>query len=69
MGRLVRFVGAFNTCAFAHNECRAILQRGAAHAPRLLIAFSEQRERYPNPADLEQYSGIGTTASYWSTVR
>lgn len=31
---------------------------GAALAPRLLVAFGSDRERFPNAADLQQYSGI-----------
>ena len=31
---------------------------GASLAPRLLVAFGEQRERYHNAADLQQYAGV-----------
>lgn len=31
---------------------------GAALAPRLLAAFGEQRERFPNPAAMQKYGGI-----------
>ncbi|HET9395140.1 MAG TPA: IS110 family transposase [Nitrospiraceae bacterium] len=31
---------------------------GPVFAPRLLIAFGEQRERYPNAADLQRYAGV-----------
>lgn len=31
---------------------------GPVYAPRLLAAFGEQRQRYPKPADLQQYAGI-----------
>ena len=31
---------------------------GPALAPRLLVAFGEQRERYKNAADIQKYSGI-----------
>lgn len=31
---------------------------GAVYAPRLLTAFGEQRERYPDPDDLQKYAGI-----------
>ncbi len=31
---------------------------GPSLAPRLLVAFGEQRERYHNAADLQQYAGV-----------
>jgi transposase len=31
---------------------------GPVFAPRLLTAFGEQRERYPNPEDLQRYAGV-----------
>ncbi len=31
---------------------------GPSLAPRLLVAFGEQRERYPNAADLQKYAGV-----------
>lgn len=31
---------------------------GPTLAPRLLAAFGEQRERYPNPHDLQRYAGV-----------
>jgi hypothetical protein len=31
---------------------------GAALAPRLLVAFGERRERFPNAAALQKYAGI-----------
>lgn len=31
---------------------------GPTFAPRLLVAFGEQRHRYPNPTDLQRYAGI-----------
>jgi transposase len=37
---------------------RALPGAGAALAPRLLVAFGERRERYPNAAALQKYAGI-----------
>ena len=31
---------------------------GAVFAPRLLVAFGEQRERFPSAEDLQKYAGI-----------
>ena len=39
---------------------------GASLAPRLLVAFGEQRERYHNAADLQQYAGVApVTRTQW----
>ncbi len=37
---------------------RALPGAGPSLAPRLLVAFGEQRERYPNAADLQKYAGV-----------
>lgn len=37
---------------------RSLPGAGAALAPRLLVAFGERRERYPNAAALQKYAGI-----------
>lgn len=37
---------------------RALPGAGAALAPRLLVAFGEQRERYPNAGSLQKYMGV-----------
>jgi len=37
---------------------RALPGAGPSLAPRLLVAFGEQRERYHNAADLQQYAGV-----------
>ena len=37
---------------------RALPGAGAALAPRLLVAFGERRERFPNAAALQKYAGI-----------
>lgn len=37
---------------------RALPGAGPSLALRLLVAFGEQRERYPNAADLQQYAGV-----------
>jgi transposase len=37
---------------------RALPGAGAALAPRLLVAFGERRERFPNAASLQQYAGV-----------
>jgi transposase len=39
---------------------RALPGAGAALAPRLLVAFGERRERYPNAAALQKYAGIAS---------
>jgi|TARA_B100000315_G_scaffold255458_1_gene298879 transposase len=37
---------------------RALPGAGPSLAPRLLVAFGEQRERYSNAAELQKYSGV-----------
>jgi transposase len=37
---------------------RALPGAGPSLAPRLLVAFGEQRERYSNAADLQKYAGV-----------
>jgi transposase len=37
---------------------RALPGAGPVFAPRLLVAFGEQRERYPSAIELQQYAGI-----------
>lgn len=37
---------------------RALPGAGPSLAPRLLVAFGEQRERYQNAAELQKYSGV-----------
>jgi transposase len=37
---------------------RALPGAGAALAPRLLVAFGERRERFPDAASLQQYAGV-----------
>jgi len=37
---------------------RALPGAGAALAPRLLVGFGEQRERYQSAAELQKYTGI-----------
>jgi transposase len=37
---------------------RTLPAAGAAFAPRLLVAFGEQRERYASAADMQKYSGV-----------
>jgi transposase len=38
--------------------CQALPGAGPVFAPRLLVAFGEQRERYTSAAELQQYAGI-----------
>ncbi len=47
--------------AHSHPDCAlfdALPGAGAVFAPRLLVAFGEQRERYADAAALQKYSGI-----------
>jgi transposase len=37
---------------------RALPGAGAALAPRLLVAFGERRERFPDAASIQQYAGV-----------
>jgi transposase len=37
---------------------RTLPGAGPSLAPRLLVAFGENRERYPNAADLQKYAGV-----------
>jgi transposase len=47
--------------AQSHPDCplfNALPGAGAVFAPRLLVAFGEQRERYASAEELQQYAGI-----------
>jgi transposase len=37
---------------------RSLPGAGPSLAPRLLVAFGEQRDRYPSAADLQKYAGV-----------
>jgi len=41
-----------------HDLFRALPGAGATLAPRLLVAFGEQRERYKSAAEVQRYAGI-----------
>jgi len=55
------FDTAIAQCAQSHPDFplfQALPGAGPVFAPRLLVAFGEQRERYASAADLQKYAGI-----------
>jgi transposase len=55
------FDTAITQCAQRHPDFplfQALPGAGPVFAPRLLVAFGEQRERYASAADLQKYAGI-----------
>lgn len=52
--RIAELAGEHNDFAFFD----ALPGAGPVYAPRLMVAFGEQRQRYPTAADLQKYSGI-----------
>jgi transposase len=55
------FNASIETHAHAHPDFHifdSFPAAGAVFAPRLLVAFGEQRERYAKPAELQMYAGI-----------
>ncbi len=61
LAAIQRFDEAIEKLAQQHVDYalfRALPGAGPSLAPRLLVAFGEQRERYPNAADLQKYAGV-----------